>query len=222
MWIGSITLWLRNANSSPLMWAMFSSEPVSRLSTQITRCPCVEQVIAEMRAEESGSAGDDGSRHCPRSYSGNRIVRLFLTNLFHPGSAGTGRSTRFPTVSRPRSPRRSVDDAPERRCAGQSAIAAVVALAAMLAVAAARAATVTVNATVTAGDDALRGGQRLTVVQPDAERGRPDDLLHPADPGRRCTRAGGRRRLERDRDVDAVQRRGGAHVPDRLRRRSPG
>ena len=35
---------------------MFCSEPVSRLSTQITRWPSAEQVVAQVRAEESGSA----------------------------------------------------------------------------------------------------------------------------------------------------------------------
>ena len=42
---------------------MFSSEPVSRLSTQMTRCPCSSEVVAEMGAEEAGAAGDDGGRH---------------------------------------------------------------------------------------------------------------------------------------------------------------
>ena len=47
---------------------MFSSEPVSRLSTQITRWSLLEQVVAEMRAEEAGAAGDDGGCHRSPSY----------------------------------------------------------------------------------------------------------------------------------------------------------
>ena len=42
---------------------MFSSDPVSRLSTQITRWPCAEQVVAEVGAEEPGAAGDDRGWH---------------------------------------------------------------------------------------------------------------------------------------------------------------
>ena len=40
-------------------WAMFSSDPVSRLSTQIDAVALLEQVVAEVRAEEAGAAGDD-------------------------------------------------------------------------------------------------------------------------------------------------------------------
>ena len=36
----SVMSMLRNSNASSRMWAMFSSDPVSRLSMQITRCPC--------------------------------------------------------------------------------------------------------------------------------------------------------------------------------------
>ena len=45
------------------MCSMFSSEPVTRLSTQITRRPLPEQVIAEMGAEEAGAASDYGGGH---------------------------------------------------------------------------------------------------------------------------------------------------------------
>src|SRR6476660_8292897 len=31
---------LRNSKAESRMWSMFCSDPVSRLSTQITRCPC--------------------------------------------------------------------------------------------------------------------------------------------------------------------------------------
>src|SRR5690349_10719077 len=37
--MGSITSWFMNSNPASRIWAMFSSEPVSRLSTQMTRCP---------------------------------------------------------------------------------------------------------------------------------------------------------------------------------------
>ena len=49
---------------------MFCSEPVSRLSTQITRWPVGEQVIAQVRAEEAGAAGDDAGGHRRREDSG--------------------------------------------------------------------------------------------------------------------------------------------------------
>ena len=52
-----------NVNASSRMCSMFASEPVSRLSTQMTRWPSREEVLAEMGAEEPGSAGDDCARH---------------------------------------------------------------------------------------------------------------------------------------------------------------
>ena len=45
---------------------MFASEPVSRLSTQMTRCPR-EQVVAEVGAEEAGAAGDETGGHAQPS-----------------------------------------------------------------------------------------------------------------------------------------------------------
>ena len=42
---------------------MFSSRPVSRLSTQIDLVPLGEAALAEVGAEEAGAAGDDDSLH---------------------------------------------------------------------------------------------------------------------------------------------------------------
>jgi hypothetical protein len=46
-----------------------------------------QEEIAEMRAEESGAAGDDRSRHAAKSYSASGIFGSFLTNPFHTATA---------------------------------------------------------------------------------------------------------------------------------------
>ena len=42
---------------------MLASEPVSRLSTQMTRWSFAEQRLTEVRAEEAGAAGNDRGWH---------------------------------------------------------------------------------------------------------------------------------------------------------------
>ena len=42
---------------------MFASDPVSRLSMQMTRWSRAEQRLAEMRAEKAGAAGNDRGCH---------------------------------------------------------------------------------------------------------------------------------------------------------------
>ena len=55
--------WFTNVNWSPRRCSTFWSEPVSRLSTQMTRCPSRDERIAQMRTEEARASGDDGGRH---------------------------------------------------------------------------------------------------------------------------------------------------------------
>ena len=63
---------------------MFRSELVTRLSTQITRWPLVEQVLAEVGAEEAGAAGDDGGGHAAIVRSG--LAALTGLNFSHSGA----------------------------------------------------------------------------------------------------------------------------------------
>ena len=54
-------------NSGRRMCSMFASEPVSKLSTQIDAIASRQQVVAQMRAEEAGPAGDEACGHAQPS-----------------------------------------------------------------------------------------------------------------------------------------------------------
>ena len=71
------------------------ASPVSRLSTQITRWPLLEQVVAEVRPEEAGAAGDDGGRHAAESYCAMRGLRRLVP--YEPFSYRTGSFVVLPT-----------------------------------------------------------------------------------------------------------------------------
>ena len=49
---------LRWRKSCERMCSMLASEPVSRLSTQMTRLTAPQQLVAEVGSEESGAPGD--------------------------------------------------------------------------------------------------------------------------------------------------------------------
>ena len=53
----------RCTNSGTRMWAMLARDPVSKLSTQIDAMAALEQLIAQMRSEESRTTRDEAGGH---------------------------------------------------------------------------------------------------------------------------------------------------------------
>ena len=78
---------------------MFSSVPVSRLSTQMHAVALGEEAIAQVRAEEARAAGDEGGRHGGQ-LSGGRGRRRKTARRARPASASsTGARARDATTN---------------------------------------------------------------------------------------------------------------------------
>ncbi len=172
---------------------MFSSEPVSRLSTQRTRWPS--------RTRRS-------QRCDPRKPAPPVTTEVGIPRDGTPGLGTRLRSLRTFFIPRPPSEHRELAAMGRR-----DLLALPFALAALAVVAAAHAATVVGHRDRHGRDDAVGRLAERPLVQPDAERRRPDGLVPDAAAGGRRTRPRDRWRLE----PDARARRSSA-TPRRARR----